>query len=245
MDAPTRDRQLLGELLAPPADPPVAAPDSETLVDYLAGRLGEPEADRVRAWVAARPEAATRLLELAPFATATPPSDAVADFETRAAWRDFERRLRADETAAVEPGAVRRPGRWQAAIAAVFVLTAGGLALRVWQLEGALRRPIANLRTLELVGETRAGATPARFAIVAGEPFRVALFPAALPAGCVAYDAVLRDDRGVPLAEIAGLAPDPRGRLDLLLAGEPGGRRLELEACGESRGEFRFELVAE
>lgn len=248
MHPSTTDRDILTELLGPHGDGEAAADrpfDDETLCDYFAGRLSETEMERVRAWTASRPEAAEHLLELEPFATASPPSGKLADLEAHSAWRELQRRIGHEgATGRPRPSAARRADRWAKAIAAVFFLAACGLGLRVLELERVKKRPVANLRTLVLQGDVRSDAIVERFEIVRGEPFRVALYPAPLPPGCADYRAELREPDGERFAAIDGLRPGARGGLDLLLPGEPGARRLELTACGQPRGVFSFDLVA-
>lgn len=257
MDAPATDRQMLKELLRSTADqqPQVSEmPDDATLSDYLAGRLPEAGAERIRSWVVGHPEAAARLLELEPFVRAAPASTDVANFEARAARRHLEQRLAAEEDREhnehhdsqkiQEPPAGSRPNRWLAAAAAFFFITTCGLTFRVFQIQESARRPVGNLRTLQLLGDVRGENEVKIFTIVVGEPFRLVIYPTELPAGCNVYSAELHVLNG-PMLDEFDLQPNPRGDFDLLLPGEIGARNLKLTACGKPHSSYQFELMAQ
>ena len=205
-------------------------PQPEELLDYLEGRLSAEDEERVSRQLAADPEAARALLDLADFEAAgaaagtQPPELAV-----RAGWRDLKDKL---------PGAAPRPRRLPpvlSAIAASLLLATLGLGSLAWWQQSELSRPIANVASLEL-SPIRAGAEKVARA---GEPLRLVLAP---EERCPSYTAEVegpgpRDRRTI------NLRPDKGGNLNLTWRHlKPGSYRLRLSGCEPRREleDYRF-----
>src|SRR3954449_12808611 len=144
MTRPPTDREALIAALAEEARSGVTGePEPEELLEFLAGRLPPEDERRVERQLAASPEAARALLDLqdleaAGAAAGTQP----AELAVRAGWRDLQGRL---------PAAVpwfRRLPPLLSSIAAALLVATLGLSVWVLRLQGELRRPIANVRSL-------------------------------------------------------------------------------------------------
>ena len=222
------DERLLAEALAESAGSEGAEELSpEEALAYLEGRLGPEEEARVARLAAANPEVSRMLLDLADFAAA-PAERKTADVATHAAWRQFQTRL----PAAKVPS--RRFSPWLAA--AALALLSLGLGWRVWQLEGARRRPVVNLANLEL-SRDRAG--EAEVVVGAADPVRVVISPRAV---CAAYGAAFQGPAG-ERQSLAGLVRNARGQLTLLVFLAPGEWELSLSCDGATEPEtFRFDI---
>jgi hypothetical protein len=210
-------------------------PEPEELLDYLAGRLTPEDEERLGRQLAASPEAARTLLDLAELeAAGAAAGEGPADLAARAGWRDLERRL---PTAAPRS---RRPPVWLSAVAASLLVATVGLVARVLWLQGELRRPIANVPSLELVSG-RAGSDP-DVALPPGVPLRLVFHPAErCPKYAAEVDGPGRRDR----RSVEKLTRDELGRLTLQLPGEPGPYKLILLGCEPRRKleEHRFRIT--
>src|SRR5436305_8006087 len=161
-------------------------PEPEELLDYLAGRLAPKEAERVGRQLAASPETARALLDLAELeAAGAAAGEGPADLAVRAGWRDFESRL---PTAAPLP---RRPPVWLSTLAASLLVTTLGLGSWAWRLQGELHRPIANVRSLELT-DSRSASEPV-ISLPSGAPLRLVLAPVER---CPGYTAEIAGPQG-------------------------------------------------
>lgn len=214
------------------------APQPEELLDFLAGRLSPEAHQQLERRLAASPEAARMLLELAELAEAVPPATgAPADFAVAAGWRDFQARIASPKTPARSPS----PGlpRWWLGLAAGLALLSVGLGAWVWRLEQERRRPVANLASLELRAGTRAGEVK-EIELAAGAQLRLLLEPGE---PCPRYEAELSGPGG--RRTIPGLEKNPLGRLETLVRLAPGDYSLLLFGC-EPRRElerYRFQVL--
>lgn len=204
------------------------APEPEELLDYLAGRLSPEAHQQLERQLAASPEAARMLLDLAELAEAVPPAaGAPADFAVAAGWRDFQARITSPKTAARNPSSGLP--RWLVGLAAVFALLSVGLGAWVWRLELERSRPVANLASLELKAGTRAGEL-AEIELGAGEPLRLVL---AAAERCSRYQLELTGPQGK--RTITGLERNALGQLTPLVPIEPGDYSLVLFGCEPRR----------
>jgi hypothetical protein len=214
-------------------------PEPEELLDYLAGRLAPEDEQRLGRELLVSPAATGALLDLADLeaAGAVAGEARPAELAVRAGWRDLEGRL------PIAAPRSRRPPFWLAAVAASLLVTTAGLGSWVWRLQDELRRPIANVKSLELASGSRAGREPA-VALSPGAPFRLVLDPAER---CPTYTATIEGPGDGDRRTIAGLQPDERGRLTLLLRGRPGSYRLSLAGCEPRREleEHPFRITAD
>lgn len=243
MPPPRNDREALIAALAEEARSRRAAggeapdPAPEELLDYLAGRLAPEDEERVARQLAASPDASRALLDLAELEAARAAAgEGAADLAARAGWRDFERRL---------PDAaprLRRPPAWLSAVAASLLVTTLALGSWVLRLQGELHRPVANLKSLDLVSGSRAGGEPG-VELPAGAPLRLVLAPSER---CAGYAAEIEGPRPGTSWRSESLERDEMGRLSLLLPGEPGLYRLRLFGCEPCREleEHRFRITA-
>jgi hypothetical protein len=156
-----------------------------------------------------------------------------ADLAARAGWRDFQSRL---------PASAPRPRHlpaWLPAIAASLLIATIGLSGWVWRLQGALRQPVANVPSLELISEGR-GTEPVA-TVPLGVPLLLRLSPAER---CPIYVAEVSGPGDHWTVE--GLRRDARGNLTLQVAGEPGHYELRLLGCEPRREveEYRFRIEA-
>jgi hypothetical protein len=207
-------------------------PEPEELLDYLEGRLSAADEERLGRQLAADPEAARALLDLADLTAAgTAAGTQPPELAVRAAWRDIRDKL---------PEAARRPRRLPpvlSAIAASLLLTTLGLGSWVWRLQDELRRPVV-VRNLVLYA-SRTEAEPA-VELAPGEMAHLVIAPGA-GEPCPSYTAEVvgpreRDRRAVELQ------PDPLGNLVLGLR-EPGAYTLRLHGCGKTE-EYPFRITA-
>ena len=239
MTRPSTDAEALIAALAEQARKDAGEgpkPEAEELLDYLAGRLPPEDEQRIGRLAAADPDTAGALLDLAELeAAGNTAGERPADLGARAGWRDLEKRL---------PSAAprsRHPPAWLSTIAASLLVSTLGLGSRVLQLQGELRRPVANLPSLDLISESRAGDEPV-VELPSGAPLRLVLAPAER---CAGYSAELEGPRPGDRQTIPGLERDEQGRLDLLLRLEPGSYGLRLYGC-EPRRELeghRFRIM--
>ncbi|HEX7182282.1 MAG TPA: hypothetical protein VF756_10590 [Thermoanaerobaculia bacterium] len=214
-------------------------PEPEELLDYLAGRLSPEEEQRIGRQLAADPDAARALLDLAEFEAAgdTAAGERPADLAVIAGWRDLKERL-----PAAAPRS-RHPPAWLSAIAASLLVATVGLGTWVWRLQGELDRPVANLASLDLVSGSRAGNEPV-IELPPGAPLRLVLAPAER---CPGYTAEVEGPRPGDRQTIERLERDDQGRLNVLLRLEPGSYGLRLFGCEPRRTleEHRFRIMAD
>ena len=218
-------------------------PEPEELLDYLAGRLAPEAEQRVRRRLVASPDAARALLEVAELerakgeaaTAATADHAAPADLAVHAGWRDLKARLR--------PAPGRR--RWLtpvlAAAAAALLVTSVGLGVRVHDLQRERDQPIANLASLELAADTRAGSVPS-IELNHGAPLRLVMRPYD---ACQEYEAVLSSPEPGDRLTIPGLEQDELGLVTPLVRLEPGAYDLELFGCEPRRQlkKHRFQVT--
>jgi hypothetical protein len=239
MPTPSTDRDALLAALAEQArsDAPGAPePEPEELLDYLADRLAPEEAQRIERRLVASPAAARALLDLAELeAAGAAAGERPTEIPVRAGWRDLQDRL---PEARPRP---RRPPPFQSMIAAALLVATLGLGARVWTLQEELHRPVANLASLELLSDSRAGEDRS-IEVAPGQPLRLVLSPAAR---CPTYSAEVAGPRSGDRQTIEGLERDERGRLTLLLRLEPGSYGLRLAGCAPRRTleEHRFRIA--
>src|SRR5215210_2273325 len=117
--------------------------EPEELLDYLAGRLPPEDEQRVARQLAADPDTARALLDLADLeAAGATAGERPVELAARAGWRDLQAQL---PNAAPGP---RRPPAWLPAVAASLLVATLGLGSWVWRLQEELDHPIANLVSL-------------------------------------------------------------------------------------------------
>ena len=239
MTRPPTDREALIAALAEQAHSGAAGePEPEELLDYLAGRLSPEDEERLGRQLAASPEAARALLDLedleaAGAAAGTRPAELAA----RAGWRDLRERLPAPV-----PWSRRLPPMLSSIAAAVLLVATVSLSVRVAQLQGERRQPVANVKSLDLPSGSRAAGEPVVH-LPPGEPVRLVLAPAER---CPNYAAEVTGPGAGDHRTVGPLKPDARGILTLLWPGEPGSYSLRLFGC-EPRRELegrRFRIVA-
>lgn len=219
-------------------------PEPEELLDFLEGRLS-PEAERrLERQLVANPAGARALLDLADLRQAEAQARAeerrgTVDLAAHAGWRELEARL---APARSSPSRPPRLTRLFSALAAALLVTAVGLGVWVWRLEGERRRPVANLASLELGVASRAGEGPEVVVVEPGHPLRLVLAPAE---SCGAYDAAVEGENRGDRRTLAGLKRNELGLLSVLLWVEPGGYSLRLYGCEPRRElqEHRFRVV--
>jgi hypothetical protein len=229
MNRPPTDREALIAALAEQARSGAAGapePEPEELLDYLAGRLSPEDEERIARRLAADPEAARALLDLAELEAAEAQSgERPVELAAVASWRDLQDRL---------PDARPRPRRFLPflpAIAASLLVATLGLSVWVWTLQEKLHRPVANLASLELPSDSRAGEDRS-IEIAPGQPLRLVLSPAER---CPSYSAEVDGPGSGNRQTIPGLERDELGRLTLLLRLEPGSYALRLSGCEAGR----------
>jgi hypothetical protein len=238
--APSTDRKALIAALAEQARsdaPERSSPEPEELLDYLAGRLGPEDEQRIARQLAADPTATGALLDLAELESAgAKAGERPTEILALAGWREFGDRL---------PDAAFRPRRYPpvlSAIAASLLVATLGLGSWVGRLQSELHRPIANLPSLELPSGSRAAREPV-LELPSGAPLRLVLAPAER---CPSYAAEVEGPRSGYRQTIEGLERDGLGRLTLLLRLEPGPYGLRLLGCVPRREleEHRFRIMA-
>ena len=213
-------------------------PSAEELLAYHEGRLDPDREAAIGRILVASPEAARRLLDVVELAAAEPPAkDAPTELATAAAWRRLAPQLAPSAALAAEApspaeapslATLARPHGWMA-LAAALALLSVGLGWRLFELERALRKPVANLATLELPATTRSGA-PLSFVLESpGAPLRFVLAPTE---SCPSYRAELNRVRSGPTVVIDDLRRDSFGLLTFLLpAPSPGEYLVRLSGC--------------
>jgi hypothetical protein len=217
---------------------PAAEPEPEELLDYLAGRLSPEDEERLGRQLAASPEAARALLDLADLEAAGAAAGThPAELAVHAGWRDLKGRL-----AAPVPWSRRLPPLLSSVAAVLLVAT---VSLSVWRvrLQEELNRPVANVKSLDLVSNSRA-AGEKTIALHRGEPLNLVLRPAER---CPRYEADVEGPEGRNRQTVPDLVLNDRGNLTLLLPPvEPGSYGLRLYGC-EPRREletYRFRVTA-
>jgi hypothetical protein len=225
---PRTDRDALIAALAEEARraaPESPDPEPEELLGYLDGRLAPEDEERLGRRLAASPEAARALLDLAELEEATRQAGTgPADLAARAGWHDLQSRL--PESAPRS----RHPPAWLSAIAAALLIATIGLSVWNVRLQGRLRQPVANVVSLELISEGR-GTEPVA-TVPPGAPLLLRLSPAER---CPSYAAEVSGP-GDHRSLVEGLLRDTRGNLTLLeIAGEPGQYDLRLLGCEPRR----------
>jgi hypothetical protein len=230
------DREALIAALAEEARsgaPEAPEPEPEELLDYLAGRLAPEDEQRIARQLTADPAAARALLDLAELEDAgAKAGERPTELPALAGWRDFRGRL------APRP---RRPPVWLPASVAALLVATVGLGSWVWRLQEELARPVANLRSLELLSSSRAETDPVA-QVPPGEPLRLVLGPAKR---CPDYAAEVTGPGG-ERQTIPGLMRDEGGRVTFLLPRtEPGLYTLRLTGCEPRREleEQRFRIT--
>ncbi len=215
--------------------------DPEELAAYLAGELGEEEAERLRRHLEGCCECTALLLDLETLAAADEPAaDGVADFELAAAWRTFEERRGAEEPAAAErpvASPVGRPTRWLQAAAAVLLLSTVGLSgwvVRLQQSVAELGEPQPNVPVLYLDATTRseeAGDRPSGLELAPGTDTFLLMLTPTDPREFPAYE-----------VEILGAGDEAVWRGGGLELSEYGSLRLGLSRRFLAPGEYRIRL---
>jgi hypothetical protein len=210
-------------------------PEPEELLEYLAGRLPPEEEERIGRRLVASPEAARALLDLADFEAAGAAAEgAPSELAVLAGWQDLKKRL----PVAPAPRFRRFPPLLSSVAAALLVSTLSLSVLAVRQRE-ELRRPVANVPTLELDSGSRAAGEQA-LELPAGHLLRLVIAQAE---HCLKYEAVIQGpERRDP---IKGLEVDGRGNLTVVVPVEPGAYGLRLQGCGRELGEYRFRITAD
>jgi hypothetical protein len=238
MTRPPTDREALIAALAEQArSDATGEPEPEELLDYLAGRLSPEEEERLGRELAASPEAARALLDLedleaAGAAAGTRPAELAA----RAGWRDLRERLPLPV-----PWFRRLPPILSSIAAALLVTTVG---LGVWgvRMQEELRRPIANVKSLDLVSDSRA-AGDETVALPVGAALRLVLNA---HERCPGYQARIEGPRPGDQKIVEGLEWD-QGNVTLMLPGAaPGTYRLRLSGCEPRRElqEYSWQVVS-
>lgn len=233
------DREALIAALAEEARsgaPEAPEPEPEELLDYLAGRLAPEDEQRITRQLTADPAAARALLDLAELEDAgAKAGERPTELPARAGWRDFRGRF-----LELVPRP-RRPPVWLPASVAALLVATVGLGSWVWRLQGELARPVANLRSLQLISGGRAG-TDQAVEVPPGKPLRLVLDPAE---PCPGYTAEVTEPGG-ERQTIEGLMRDEGGRVTFLLPRtEPGLYTLRLTGCEPRREleEHRFRIT--
>lgn len=218
-------------------------PSAEELLAYHEGRLDPERAAALGRILVASPEAARRLLEVVELAAAEPPAEsAPTELATAAAWRRLAPQLAAAAPlAAPSTATLARPRGWMT-LAAALALLSLGLLWRIFELEKARLKPVANLATLELPATTRSGA-PLSFALDhPGAPLRIVLAPAE---SCPSYRAELNRTGSGPTVVIDDLRRDSFGLLTFLLpAPAPGDYLVRLSGCDRELQTTPFRITA-
>jgi hypothetical protein len=237
---PHTDREALIAALAAEAAKTAAEgpdPEPEELLDYLDGKLAPEDEERIARHLAASPEAAEALLDLADFQAATTNAGAgPADLAARAAWRDLQSRLPAPRS--------RHPPAWLSTLAAALLVLSLGLGFELWRVQGGQQRLVANVRSLELPPESRAGNDP-ETGLPTGAPLRLVLAPAVR---CPVYEAELAGPGSRGRQRVEDLEQDDLGRLTILMQdADPGTYTLRLTGCEPRREieEHRFRITAD
>ncbi len=215
---------------------PSGEPEPEELLDYLEGRLPPADEARVARQLAASPEAARALLDLADLeAAGAAAGTQPAELAARAGWRDLERRL-----PAAAPR-TRRPPRWLSTLAAALLVSTSALSVKVYKDWEERNRPVANVARLELASGSRAGTEPA-VALSSGAPLVLALDPAV---HCPSYEAEITGPGDHGRQRVPGLEQDARGRLTFLWRPpRPGDYTLRLTGCARELEEDSFRITA-
>jgi hypothetical protein len=239
MNRPMTDSETLIAALAEEARSaaPSEDPEPEVLLDYLAGRLSPEEEERLGRQLAASPEAARALLDLADFAAAgAAAGDHPPELAVMAGWRDLRSRL---PDATSRPS---RPPRWLEAVAASLLLSTLGLGSWAWRLQVERSRPVASV-SLELASRPRAGGEPA-VALSPGAPLRLVLDPAER---CSTYTVKIAGSEGGAAQTLDRQKVDELGNLALLVWLGPGSYRLRLSGCEPRREleKYPFRITAD
>lgn len=197
-------------------------PEPEELLDYLAGRLSPEDEERIGRRLAASPEAARALLDLAELEAAgaavegQPPELAVM-----AGWRDLRSQL---------PAATPRSSRppvWLSTVAATLLVSTVGLGSKVLLDRSERNRPVASAtKIVEFLSRPRGEREPP-IDLAPGQSLVLALGPAVR---CPTYTARIAGPGERDLQTVQ-LERDPLGRLALNLPGLPGEYRLSLYGC--------------
>jgi hypothetical protein len=215
-------------------------PEPEELLGYLAGRLAPEDEQRIARRLAADPDAARALLDLAEIQAAGATAGKLpAELAVQAGWRDLRDRLQ--DRLPDAPPRPRRLSELLPAIAASLLVATVGLGSWGLWLHSELHRPVANLASLELPSGSRAASE--QVAVVPpGDPLRLVLAPAE---HCPSYAAEVEGPRSGDRQTIEGLKRDDFGRLTLQLWLEPGTYELRLLGCEPRRAleEHRFQVT--
>lgn len=242
--APSTDRDALTAALAEQARsdaPEMPEPEPDELLDYLAGRLAPEDEQRIARQLVADPAAARALLDLAEIqAAGATAGERPAELVVLAGWREIRDGLQGRLSGA--PPRFHRLSKLLPAIAASLLMATVGLGSWVWRLQGELRHPVANLRSLELASGSRAGNDPV-VELPLGAPLRLVLDPAER---CPGYAVGLEGPRPGDRQTIEGLERSEGGQVSVLLRRvEPGSYRLLLTGCEPRREleEHRFRIA--
>lgn len=225
-------------------------PDAERLVAYHQGALDEADAAAVRAHAVACPTCAGLLLDLeTPFVAAGEDGSdepEVADFERAAVWKAVRAEIAGDLGDRTAAGPVVRPDKAMRApvrapllpwlVAAVLVVAAGALALRVRQLGdtvrdlettiAALEAPQGGVPILYLDGVTRSELGDGALEVPAGTGSLVLILTPSEPERFDRYRVEVIDDAGADRAAVDDLARNEHGTVRVALSrrGLPPGR---------------------
>jgi hypothetical protein len=216
---------------------PSGEPEPEELLDYLAGRLSPEDEERLGRQLAASPEAARALLDLADLeAAGAAAGQAPAEFAVHAGWRDLKGRL-----PATMPWYRRLPPMLSSVAAALLLVTTLGLGVLVLRYQSELSRPVANVGSLELVSDSRAAGEEV-VAVKPGEPLLLVL---EVHERCPSYQADIQGSKPGDRKTVTGLKWD-QGNVTLLLhSAVPGAYRLRLSGCEPRRElqEYSWRIV--
>ncbi len=193
--------------------------DPEEIAAYLAGELGEEEAERLRRHLGGCRECTALVLDLETLAADEPAADGVADFELAAAWRTFEERRAAAPPAAGRPATAptaRRQAGWLQAAAAVLLLSTVGLSTWVVRLRHELAAPQPNVPILYLGAATRAEGGVGRLEADPNQDFFVLML--APPREFADYEVEILDPGGRQVWRGAGLVASDFGTVRLGLS---------------------------
>ncbi|HEY0513103.1 MAG TPA: hypothetical protein VGH73_14435 [Thermoanaerobaculia bacterium] len=234
MTRPLTDPEALIAALAEEARraAPPGEPTPEELLDYLAGRLPPEDEERLGRQLAASPEAARALLDLADLeAAGAAAGEGPSELATRAGWRDLQTRL-----PAAAPWVRRLPPLLSSLAAALLIATLGIRA----GVERGLRQPIANVKNGELASDSRAAAEET-FALAPGSSLRLVLNARER---CPRYQADIEGPSPGDHNTVSGLEWD-QGNVTLLLRdAAPGKYRLRLSGCEPRKPqEFSWRIV--